>query len=113
VHSTQAKGKFHNQDAPSVVERIERAHYLLDQVRCCVRHGDACRSTANLVAAFCPQGDLHGSAEQVNLMLAEHKDSAVVEVLGGWLQRARARCLVSQAVQILQARAATVAETLV
>ena len=47
------------------------------------------------------------------MLLAEHKDSAVVEVLGGWLERARARCLVQQAVKILQARAATVAETLV
>ena len=45
------------------------------------------------------------------MLLAEHPDTAVVEVLGGWLQQARARCLVKQAVQILQARAGTVAET--
>ncbi len=47
------------------------------------------------------------------MLLAEHESTAAVEVLGAWLEQARARCLVQQAVKVLQARAATVAETLV
>ena len=74
---------------------------------------DVCADIAFVLFGCLRQGDLHGSVQQVQLLLEENKDSAAVEVLGSWLDQARARCLVSQAVQILQARAATVAETLV